>query len=296
MIAFFDSAGQIIVLGVWPQCLDPYIRVLLGASQVSNKLQSLDNATYDSNLNDQVTKQINATSFDVEDLTKNENSTNPLKPHPQIRAYLLDNILGEQYAHSDIGICIKWFCLMIQFIHSYAFLLIVISLADHFANAINDINSNLNEFEFKRLLKQLIVLRDASEQISLMISVPFALIIVLVYMRQIALCGIFIQSTMQPFENWAISTQMVTTCIIINMVFIYCDGLQGASKQTHRLKIEQMVVTKSNVGQQSLYEFLDYLNRLTKSIRITFFNIIAINKGSLVGLYGHILTLTFVTS
>lgn len=185
---------------------------------------------------------------------------------------------------------------MIQFIHSYAFFIIIISLAHHYASVINHINENLDKYEFRRLLKQLIILRDSCEQISLMISLPFSCITVLVFIRAIALNGVIIQSTMLAYENLAVSLQAFTCTISIIMVFIYCDGLQSASKQTHRLKTEHTVINENKGGNQSIYEFLDYLNRLSKSIRITFCNIIEINKSSLVGLFGHILTLTFVTS
>lgn len=215
---------------------------------------------------------------------------------PRIHAYMLDTILGENYAHSDFGICVKLVCLMIHFIHSNAFFIIIVSLANHYATILRDINENLEKYSSRRLLKQLIILRDSCEQISIMTSLPFALTIQLVFTREIALIGVFIQSTMMPYENWAILLQALTCATTLFTVFLFCDGLQSASRHTHRLKTEQTVIDDSQGGDQSIYEFLDYLNRLSKSIRITFFNIIAINKNSLVSLYGHILTLTFVTS
>jgi len=281
-IAMLDAVGQVVVLGVWPKIVDPYVEMVLSQDvnsalvrESQGNLSTASGTTSESKL----TVAIRGSSGGA-----------------RVNAYLLDSMLGETYAHSDLGIMIKIICLMIQFIHSHAFLMIIISFANHYATAIRNINENLGSYEFRKLLKQLIILRDSSEQISLMISIPFASIIMLVFVRQIALNGVFIQSTMLPFENWAVALQSTTCSISIFMVFIYCDGLQSASKQTHRLKTEHAVINENRGGNQSIYEFLDYLNRLSKSIRITFFNIIAINKRSLVGLYGHIITLTFVTS
>lgn len=299
MMAFLDAAGQVVVLGVWPKCLDYYMKMILfqdGASS-SMKLETGGHDNYITSLHDDSLANNNHTLM-LNDRTENLNQTlkQALVSSPKIKAYLLDFLLGQTHANGDLGVCIKIICIMIQIIHSYAFFLIIISLANHYATAINNINDNLDKYEFRKLLEQLIILRDSSEQISILISVPFASIIILVFMRQIALNGVFIQSTMLPYENWAVSLQSFTCGVTIFMVFFYCDGLQSASKQTHRLKTEQTVINENKGGNQSIYEFLDYLNRLSKSIRITFFNIIAINKSSMVGLYGHILTLTFVTS
>lgn len=305
MIALFDAAGQVVVLGVWPKSLDYFMRMVLFQDQASTS--TLLPANADSNSNRTLLQSssssiasnnsTNRSLMLMDDVQMKADFTNQITTHgPKIKAYLLDYLLGESYAHSDLGVCIKILCLMIQIIHSYAFFMIIISLANHYATAINNINDNLDKYEFRKLLKQLIILRDSSEQISLMISVPFASIITLVFIRQIALNGVFIQSTMLSYENWAVSLQSFTCGMSIFIVFYYCDGLQSSSKQTHRLKTEQTVINENKGGNQSTYEFLDYLNRLSKSIRITFFNIIAINKSSLVGLYGHILTLTFVTS
>ena len=294
---------------MWPRCIDYYIKLVLFKDKKPESFMSIDieSSSNDSMLfPEEISNQtfVGANSSIVRDYRQNFSTVIPenvdlsqgvTESNPKITAHLLDFALGE-YAHSDLGVCIKILCLIIQYMHSYAFLMIIISLANHYATAINNINDNLDKYEFRRLLKQLIILRDSSEQISLMISIPFSLIIMLVFMRQIALNGVFIQSTMQPFENWAVSLQSFTCSVSIFMVFIYCDGLQSASKQTHRLKTEQTVINENRGGYQSIYEFLDYLDRLSKSIRITFFNIIAINKSSLVALYGHILTLTFVTS
>lgn len=286
LIAFLDVVGQVVLLGVWPKCIDTYMRMILLQDKRSIGVMAL------MDLSDE--RSNSTRSIAINPL--NDTDLQSTAGEPKITSYLLDFILGDEYAHSDLGVCVKIICLMIQFIHSYAFLMIIISLANHYATAINNINDNLDKYEFRRLLRQLIILRDSSEQISLMISIPFSLVIILVFMRQIALNGVFIQSTMLPYENWAVSLQSFTCTVSIFMVFIYCDGLQSASKQTHRLKTEQTVINENRGGNQSIYEFLDYLDRLSKSIRITFFNIIAINKSSLVGLYGHILTLTFVTS
>lgn len=289
-IAFFDALGQVVLLGVWPPSIDSYMRVLNIRGETKSApppiltSYAIMNAT-------NTTSTITITSADA----MNDNVLSETEGR-KITAYILDFILGANYAHNDFGVCIKILCLMVQFMHSYAFLAIIVSLANHYATTINNINANLDKYEFRKLLKQLIILRDSSEQISLMISVPFSLIMMLVFMRQIALNGVFIQSTMQPYENWAVILQVFTCFVLIFMVFLYCDGLQSASKQTHRLKTEQTVIDETRGNNQSMYEFLDYLDRLSKSIRITFFNIIAINKSSLVGLHGHILTLTFVTS
>lgn len=293
LIAFLDVIGQVVLLGVWPKSIDPYMRMILLQDTKSVGVMTVNTDRFGANNT--------ANSTLIESLIESDDSSSgsggeSSATDPKIKAYLLDFLLGERYANSDLGVCLKIVCLVIQFMHSYAFLMIIISLANHYATAINNINDNLEKYEFRRLLKQLIILRDSSEQISLMISIPFSLVIMLVFMRQIALNGVFIQSTMQPYENWAVSLQSFTCSVSIFMVFIYCDGLQSASKQTHRLKTEQTVINENRGGNQSIYEFLDYLDRLSKSIRITFFNIIAINKSSLVGLYGHILTLTFVTS
>lgn len=292
VIAFFDVVGQVVLLGVWPKSIDPYMKILLmqNKDRITSEVGDFGGSLLRNS-------SIGSGALETEDgiLTLDD----PLiidSEGPKIRAYLLDYLLGERHAHGDLGVCIKIICLMIQFIHSNAFLMIIISFANHYATAINNINDNLDKYEFRRLLRQLIILRDSSEQISLMISLPFSLITALVFMRQIALNGVYIQSTMLAYENWAVSLQSITSIIITFMVFIYCDGLQSASRQTHRLKTEQTVVYENKGGNQSIYEFLDYLDRLSKSIRITFFNIISINKSSLVGLYGHILTLTFVTS
>lgn len=297
LIAFLDVIGQVVLLGVWPKSIDHYMRMIL--LQDAKSTPSLMRIM--SNNSDYVSYGLNETMVigNSSGLMDNRISGDLLSSgvnEPKISAYLLDFLLGEKYANSDLGVCIKIICLIIQFMHSYAFLMIIISLANHYATAINNINDHLEKYDFRCLLKQLIILRDSSEQISLMISIPFSMVIVLVFMRQIALNGVFIQSTMQAYENWSVSLQSFTCSVSIFMVFIYCDGLQSASKQTHRLKTEQTVINESRGGNQSIYEFLDYLDRLSKSIRITFFNIIAINKSSLVGLYGHILTLTFVTS
>lgn len=291
LIALLDAAGQVVVLGVWPKSVDPYLRVLYSQEASLPSSAIVANA---GNVSGESLWRMGEISPATE-LSANEGPDWPVDG-PKIRAHLLDFLLGESHAHGDLGVCIKIICLMIQFFHSYAYFMIIILLANHYAAAINNINENLDKYEFCRLLKQLIILRDSSEQISLITSVPLALTIILVFMRQIALNGVFIQSTMLQFENWAISLQALTSTLSIIMVFIYCDGLQSASKQTHRLKTEQTVLNENRGGNQSIYEFLDYLNRLSKSIRITFFNIIAINKSSLVGLFGHILTLTFVTS
>jgi hypothetical protein len=301
LIAFLDVVGQVVLLGVWPKSIDTYMRMVVmpssRSSSTSTKPEVLEfEAPAQSNSSVLVGSNVNNITMVgglIEDANQQPAAVND---GPKITTYLLDFVLGQTYAHNDLGVIIKVICLMVQFMHSYAFLIIIISLADHYATAINNINENLDKYEFRRLLKQLIILRDSSEQISLMISLPFSLIIMLVFMRQIALSGVFIQSTMQPYENWAVSLQFLTCSVSIFMVFIYCDGLQNASKQTHRLKTEQTVINENRGGNQSIYEFLDYLDRLSKSIRITFFNIIAINKSSLVGLFGHILTLTFVTS
>lgn len=295
VIALLDAIGQVVLLGIWPSSIDPFVRMIFlqEGPPTSMMLDSVEKTSYgpmDSHASDETN------SFTADNYYKTNGTESPFKQPNRIRGYLLDSLIGERYAHTDIGICIKIACLMIQFIHSYAFFMIIISLANHYATAINNINENLDKYDFRRLLKQLIILRDSSEQISLLISIPFCLIIILVFMRQIALNGVLIQSTMLPFENWAASLQSFTCSVSIFMVFFYCDGLQSASKQTHRLKTEQTVVNENRGGNQSIYEFLDYLNRLSKSIRITFFNIIAINKNSLIGFYGHIITLTFVTS
>lgn len=300
MLSLLDAAGQVVVLGVWPNCLDYYIKMVLFQEQSSTSILFPVDAEKNGNRTVQDSNIVlnnNHSLMLLDSIQKGPDLVNPITTSsPRIKAYLLDYLLGESYAHSDLGICIKILCLMVQLIHSYAFFMIIISLANHYATAINNINDNLYRYEFRKLLKQLIIFRDSSEQISLMISVPFASIITLVFMRQIALNGIFIQSTMSSYENWAVSLQSFTCGMSIFMVFYYCDGLQSASKQTHRLKTEQTVINENKGGNQSTYEFLDYLDRLSKSIRITFFNIIAINKSSLVGLYGHIITLTFVTS
>lgn len=289
VVAFLDVAGQVVLLGVWPETIDPYMRVILFLKDNRSNTTAL-------RLIDTITTTIAPNVTETVHVTSTLQDQVVAHSRPQIKAYLLDFILGERYAHSDIGVCIKILCLMIQFIHSYAFLIIIISFANHYATAIRSINENLELYEFRRLLRELIIIRDSSEQISLMISIPFSLIIALVFMRQIALNGVFIQSTMQPYENWAVSLQLFTCSVSIFMIFIYCDGLQSASKHTHRLKTEQTVIHENKGGNQSIYEFLDYLDRLSKSIRVTYFNIITINKSSLVGFYGHILTLTFVTS
>lgn len=299
MIALLDAAGQVVVLGVWPKSLDNYMKMVLLQEKPSTSMLFADDADNESKnhtLHNNFASSNTTHSNMLLEKSKNIVEQVSISSSPKIRAYLLDYLLGETYAHSDLGICIKTLCLMIQIIHSYAFFMIIISLASHYATALNNINDNLDKYQFRKLLKQLIILRDSSEQISLMISVPFASIITLVFMRQIALNGVFIQSTMLSYENWAVSLQSFTCGVSIFMVFYYCDGLQSASKQTHRLKTEQTVINENKGGNQSTYELLDYLNRLSKSIRITFFNIIAINKSSLVSLYGHILTLTFVTS
>lgn len=296
LLALIDVLGQVVLLGVWPRCINSYLGMFLTQSGKSSTILESQNQTVALAFPQNATlSPFNGNQTTV--MNELEKSIyGSVAGEPRITAYLLDFILGETYAHSDLGICIKIICLIIQFAHSYSFLVIIVSLSDHYATVINSINDRLERYDFKRLLKQLIILRDSSEQISLMISIPFSLIIMLVFMRQIALNGVFIQSTMQPYENWAVSLQSFTCSVSIFMVFIYCDGLQSASKQTHRLKTEQTVINQNRGGNQSIYEFLDYLDRLSKSIRITFFNIIAINKGSLVGLYGHILSLTFVTS
>lgn len=290
VIAFLDVAGQLVLLGVWPATIDPYMRVILFLKD--DKQPNLPTIGGADAINTTVAVNFTGSS----DMGTDLHGRMIVKSRPQIKAYLLDFILGERYAHNDIGVCIKTLCLMIQFMHSYAFLIIIVSFANHYATAIRSINSNLEQYEFRRLLRELIIIRDSSEQISLMISIPFSLIIALVFMRQIGLNGVFIQSTMQPYENWAVSLQLFTCSVSIFMIFIYCDGLQSASKHTHRLKTEHTVIHENKGGNQSIYEFLDYLDRLSKSIRVTYFNIITINKSSLVGFYGHILTLTFVTS
>lgn len=291
IIAFLDVAGQVVLLGVWPKSIDRYMRIILFLNNTETapdfSALGIENRTLIPNTTE---------ASDMIDIVTERSLAEEGDTGPRIRAHLLDFILGERYAHSDLGVCIKILCLMIQFMHSYAFLIIIISFASHYATAIQSINDILDNYEFRRLLKELIIIRDSSEQVSLMISIPFSLIIALVFMRQIALNGVFIQSTMQPYENWAVSLQLFTCSLSIFMVFIYCDGLQSASKHTHRLKTEQTVIHENKGGNQSIYEFLDYLDRLSKSIRVTFFNIITINKSSLVGLYTHILTLTFVTS
>lgn len=295
--ALLDVVGQVVLLGVWPSSINNYMMMFTSQDHKSVGVMTnsvAQNGTEsDTSILSPVGSVLNRDST-VEEFEKPPESSGYAEP--RINTYLLDSILGETYAHSDIGVCLKIICLFVQAAHSYSFLIIIVSLADHYATIINSINDNLDKYEFRRLLKQLIILRDSSEQISLMISIPFSLIIMLVFMRQIALNGVFIQSTMQPYENWAVALQSFTCSVSIFMVFVYCDGLQSASKQTHRLKTEQTVINENRGGNQSIYEFLDYLDRLSKSIRITFFNIIAINKSSLVGLYGHILTLTFVTS
>lgn len=329
VLSFFDAIGQLVVLGVWPKSFDVYLQMVMSQGKLTtgqkgqelmelarnatlapdnqNLLYSASTETSSllaraaTNASPQIVREIAMTSTPVASSVMQLSASQATGAfiddgRPKINAYLLDSLLGQEYAHSDLGVCIKILCLMIQFFHSHAFLFIIISLADHYARAIEDINHNLTKYDFRRLLKQLIILRDSSEQISFIISLPFASITLLIFMRQIALNGVFIQSTMQPFENWALSLQSLTTSISIFMVYIYCDGLQSASKQTHRLKTEQTVFNDKRGGNQSIYELLDYLNRLSKSIRITFFNIITINKSSLVGLYGHMLTLTFVTS
>lgn len=292
LLAIFDAIGQVVVLGIWPKSINPYLRyiaspvaettsILLGDQESLNVSSSIDSSSA------ATLHATNRTAWDNFDISRES---------PRITAHLLDYILGDTYAHSDVGICIKVACLMVQFIHSYSLWIVMIALANHYATMIKSINLNLEKYEFRRLLKQLIIMRDSSEQISLIVSIPFAFITILVFMRQIALNGVFIQSTMLPFENWAVSLQVFTSSVSIFMVFIYCDSLQSASKQTHRLKTEQTVTNEDQARNQSMYESLDYLSRLSKSIRVTFFNIITINKSSLVGLYGHILTLTFVTS
>lgn len=312
VIALLDAIGQVVVLGVWPKSLDSYFKMIAKegfSAWVTDPI--VNNSSYLSTTSSTTNSSFmseNATTISSDSMIAEERGmdlmpttttmpgiTTPVEP-PQIRAYLLDSILGEEYAHGDLGVCIKTIFLMVQFIHSYAFFMIVILLAHHYATVINNINANLEKHEFRKLLKQLIILRDSSEQISLMISLPLCIVIILVFIRQIALNGVFIQSTMLAYENLAVSLQSFTSGISIFMTFFYCDGLQSASKQAHRLKTEQTVVNENQGGNQSIYEFLDYLDRLSKSIRITFFNIITINKSSLVGLYGHILTLTFVTS
>lgn len=284
-----------IVRGVWPQSVEPYFRMIInpaGNKQVPLELASSRLMNFsEPEIHEVLTKSLDTTNNSVSTYDNNSSLS-----QSRIYAPMLDSILGETHAHSDIGIGIKLICLMVQFIHSNAIFFIVISLANHYANILNEINQNLEKYESRRLLKLLIILRDSSEQISIFLSFPFSLVIQLVFTRQIALIGVFIQSTMQTYENGAILLQTFTSGLSLFIVFLYCDGLQSASKQTHRLKTEQTVIDDSRGGDQSIYEFLDYLNLLSKSIRITFFNIIAINKSSLVSLYGHILTLTFVTS
>lgn len=313
LIALLDAIGQVVVLGVWPQSIDNYLKMLraqegltawvsepaLTPQQPNTTITSISSTTPAHLLvSDErnVSAQLMAQTLPVAPTGMAAAAAGAAIEQPRIRAYLLDSILGEEYAHGDLGVCIKTIFLMIQFIHSYAFFMIVILLAHHYATVINNINDNLEKHEFRKLLRQLIILRDSSEQISLMISLPLCIVIILVFIRQIALNGVFIQSTMLAYENLAVSLQSFTSGMSIFMTFFYCDGLQSASKQAHRLKTEQTVVNENQGGNQSIYEFLDYLDRLSKSIRITFFNIITINKSSLVGLYGHILTLTFVTS
>lgn len=286
MLALLDAVGQVVVLGIWPKVFNPYIRYI-----VSPLVETTSFIFWESSdSGNQTERNLTAPS------SITDNQLGFVSSRPKITAHILDALLGESYAHSDLGICIKIGCLMIQFMHSHAIWIIIISLASHYATVINAVNQDLDKYEFRRLLKQLIILRDSSEQISLIVSIPFSFILVLDFMRQIALNGVFIQSSMMPYENWAVSLQSMTSSILIFMIFIYCDSLQSASKQTHRLKTEQNVTDENKACNQSMYETLDYLSRLTKSIRITFFNIITINKSSLVGLYGHILTLTFVTS
>lgn len=293
VIALMDAIGQIVLLGVWPSSVDSYMHIVFLQDGSATSMMLKPDEKNSLNSTESLSNSTNGMGY----LDNQDSKTEiPIRQQNRIRAHLLDSLIGEDHAHTDIGICIKIACLMIQFIHSYAFFMIIISLANHYASAINNINENLDNYDFRRLLKQLIILRDSCEQISLLISIPFCLIIILVFMRQIALNGVLIQSTMLPYENWAASLQSFTCSVSIFMVFFYCDGLQSASKQTHRLKTEQTVVNENRGGNQSIYEFLDYLNRLSKSIRITFFNIIAINKDSLIGFYGHIITLTFVTS
>lgn len=279
-----------ITRGVWPMFADPYMRMMI---PVENK--PIMSTSLDTNKNLPIIMSHDLMSNSIENHTFSDRiSLGPERD--KINTILLDSILGHEYAHNDVGICIKALCLMIQFVHSNAVFIIITSLANHYATILNNINENLEKYESRMLLKQLIILRDSSEQISIMMSLPFALVIQLIFTRQIALIGVFIQSTMQTYENTAILMQAFTSGVALFTVFIFCDGLQNASKQTHRLKTEQTVIDDSRGGDQSIYEFLDYLCLLSKSIRITFFNIIAINKNSLVSLYGHILTLTFVTS
>lgn len=298
LIAFIDSASQMIVRGIWPKNVNSLFQMVIG--QTDDKSPGLEISSNDpsyhniklANYSNGAMRPINeAPDPSVFHYASGDPST-----APKVHTFLLDSLLGPEYAHSDTGIWIKIVCLMVQFIHSDAIFIIIISLANHYATILANINENLDKYESRLLLKQLIILRDSSEQISIMISLPFALVIQLVFTRQIALIGVFIQSTMLPYENWAILLQAFTSGLALFVVFLFCDGLQSASKQTHRLKTEQTVIDDSRGGDQSIYEFLDYLNLLSKSIRITFFNIIAINKNSLVSLYGHILTLTFVTS
>lgn len=308
-IALIDAVGQLMMLGIWPQFLDPYMKIVisekffLAANNngdnnmhptidiVDKKHLSSDTANnhYSVALNDSlsVSEQIDQTNI-------NHDETN--KSKVVIIAPILNLLIGKEYSQNDFGVCLRLFLLIVHFMHTYSFLIIMIFLAHHFANCIRGINKDINKLKFRHVLRQLVILRDSSEQLSLIMSVPFALIILLVFMRLISLFGVFIQSTMKTHENWAISLQSFASSTLIIMVFIYCDNLQSSSKQTHRLKTEQTVINGNSVNQQSLHEYLDYLKRLTKSIRITFFNIITINKSSLVGLYGHILTLTFVTS
>lgn len=305
MVAFLDASAQLIVSGIWPLFMDPVMQFLISSdtrtsgSAVGLMLNDHHNQDHFHLNKTSLNKDLNH-MMRLEDSHHNHDTHERLLPvvhdRPKLNTQILDSVLGESYCHSDLGICIKLLFLMIQLIHSNAFFILIVSLSNHYATIIGDINENLERYTSRRLIKQLIILRDSCEQISIMISLPFAMTIAMAFTRQIALIGVYIQSTMKPYENWAILLETITSGLTLFTVFIYCDGLQSESRHTHRLKTEQTVIDDSQGGDQSIYEFLEYLNRLSKSIRITFFNIIAVNKNSLVSLYSHILTLTFVTS
>lgn len=304
VIAFIDASAQLVLLGVWPPTISFLLESSKGFTDMNvdswqsehSRLIALTNDTTSENpLNEHMFSNVNVSSHVVASL-HGDNMTPKIAKVPKIRAHLLDTLLGDQYAHSDLGVCLKCLMLMVQFVHTYAFCMVLSSLANHYASILESINQNLGEYDSRNLLKQLIVLRNSTEQISLIISIPFSLVMLLVFMRQISLIGVLIQATMSTHEIWATCLETLTGGLTMFMVFNFCNGLQSASRQTHRLKTYESVIDDESGGDQSIYEFLDYLNRLSKAVRFTFFNIATIDNHSLVNIYGQIMGLTFVTS
>lgn len=300
LLAILDSVGQVFVLGVWPPALQSPLESIFGSKSIRSGSRS-----------DDLTKRIlfKITSNSTESSQISIAGSRPLlyqdvSGHlveqlspPTIRNSFIDSVLGEQYADGNLGVTLKLFVVVVHYIHLNAGLLIVVSFASHFANVIDDINTNLDSYDFRTLLRELIVLREASESMSFLCSPIMSTLFMYYFCRLCALCGVFLQSTMQFYENFAICLQILASVVVTYLVFAFCDGLESNSRQIHRLKMEQVVAgRKKKANQHSLYELLDYLNRLTKSIRVTFFNIFGIDKGSSVGFFGHVLTLTFVTS